>query len=370
MVLGGTVAYGAATSTDVACTITENTLSCPLPASPAPVTVTESATVTAPPVTVTAPPVTVTATVTSTVAPPVSTSPPVTTTAATTSAPPVAGANLNLDWDTCDTSQWTATGWGSLEAGSQPAHQSVVVSDVRRVPTGCANRFEIHNNATDINTGFRALWSRYDSQEGTVGGTDFVWGLSFRVSAVPAYAAVWELHHRSNIYSIDNDLALAPHAVMIRNGQLQYREMTGAGVWSGGQWTGYSNYQDQKVLLPTVAANTWYDVLIRVKTSEGADGLTQVYAKPAGQAWPSVPSWQNAGPSLPFVPGGLDPKVPNKISVSQPGAGASLTGLYVTVGMYTGSNSWAQPTSQVYTWVDQLRRYPDLVSAKAGWPTN
>jgi hypothetical protein len=61
MVLGGTVAVAQSATTDVACTITDNTLSCPLPA-PVVTTVTQQATVTAPAVTVTqtAPPVTVT----------------------------------------------------------------------------------------------------------------------------------------------------------------------------------------------------------------------------------------------------------------------------------------------------------------------
>ena len=122
------------------------------------------------------------------------------------------------------------------------------------------------------------------------------------------------------------------------------------------------------MVLPSLSANTWYDVMIRIKTSEGADGLTQVYARRAGQAWLTMPSWQNAGPSLPYVPGGLDPKIPKKIDTYQPGAGANLTGLYVTTGLYTGSNTWAQSTSQVYAYIDQLRRYTDFASAKAGFP--
>ena len=364
---GGSTVYAATTASQpVSCTIDANVLACPLPAPPPPATVTTTSTatttatavatttVTAPPTTAT---VTRTASVTNTVTPTTSAS------TTTTTAAPVAGANLNLDWNTCNTSQWT--GNSSLEAGSTPAHQSVVVSDLRRTATGCANRFEIHNASTDINSGFRALWSKYDTQEGTAGGSDFVYGLSIRVSAVPNYAAVWELHQRANIYSVDNDLALAPHALMFRSGQLQYREMTGAAQWVNGQWTSYANYQDQKVLLPTVAADTWYDVMIRIKTSEGTDGLTQVYARQAGQPWPSTPNWQNAGPSVQYIPGGLDPNIPNKISTFTPAGGYS--GLFVTTGIYTGSNTWAQSVSQVNVWIDELRRYPDLPSAKAGW---
>jgi hypothetical protein len=86
MVAGATVAVGQAASQDVACTITDNVLSCPLPES-APVTVTQTATVTA----------TVTQTVTSSSPPSTPTTstsapPPVTTTPTTTStAPPSTG---------------------------------------------------------------------------------------------------------------------------------------------------------------------------------------------------------------------------------------------------------------------------------------
>src|SRR4051794_10191513 len=55
------------------------------------------------------------------------------------------GVTLDLDWDTCDNSQWTTSGNGALEAGSDPERQSVITSQVRRVAQGCANRFEIED---------------------------------------------------------------------------------------------------------------------------------------------------------------------------------------------------------------------------------
>ena len=286
-------------------------------------------------------------------------------------APPSAhsGITLNLDWDTCDDSQWTATGHGRLEAGTDPRHQSVVTSSIRRSESGCADRFEIHDDRTDINAGFRSLWARYDSGEGTTGGVDFVYGLSFRVSSVLRYVHIWELQKRANLYADLPQLSVAPHALLIRDGQLQYREMTGAARWEDGRWAGWSNYQDQRVVLARVSPDTWYDVMIRIRTSEGADGLTQVYARQAGQAWPTEPDWQNRGPSLPYIPGGLDPDIPRKISVYQPSAAtAGLTGLYVEAGVYTGSSSWQEATSRVYVYLDELRRYATLASARAGFP--
>jgi hypothetical protein len=279
------------------------------------------------------------------------------------------GVTLNLDWDTCDDSQWTATGWGRLEAGTDPQHQSVVTPSVRRVDTGCANRFEAHDSPTDLNSGFRSLWARYDSGEGTTGGVDFVYGLSFLVSEAFRYVHIWELQKRATLYRVAPELSVAPHALLIRDGQLQYREMTGAARWADGRWRGWSNYQDQRVVLARVLPGTWYDVMIRIRASEGADGLTQVYARQAGQAWPTVPNWQNSGPSLPYIPGGLDPGVPEKISVYQPSAAtAGLTGLYVEAGVYTGSSTWEEPTSRISVYLDELRRYTTLASARAGFP--
>jgi hypothetical protein len=279
------------------------------------------------------------------------------------------GATLDLDWDSCTDAQWTATGHGGLEAGSEPERQSTITSEIRRSYQGCANRFEIRNDPSDVNSGFRALWARYDSNEGTTGGVDFVYGLSFRLNVIPSYAHVWILHQRANIYQIDPDLAVAPHALMIRDGALQYRELTGAAVWADGEWLGWSNAQDRQTVLPDLSPNIWYDVMIRIRASEFADGLTQVYARQAGHSWPARPSWQNAGPSLPYVPGGQDPRIPEKIDVyqSQPGY-PGLTGLYLEVGIYTGSSTWEQPQSLVQVYLDDLRRYVDLASARSGFP--
>lgn len=114
LVAGCTTAVAASTSTPVECTITDNTLSCPLPEPPAPVTVTatETATETATPdpVTVTQDPVTVTAgPVTQTV-----TAPPVTQTVTaqpTTTAPSSTAASTTTDpaparWVPTPGAQW------------------------------------------------------------------------------------------------------------------------------------------------------------------------------------------------------------------------------------------------------------------------
>jgi hypothetical protein len=219
------------------------------------------------------------------------------------------------------------------------------------------------------NGSYRSLWAQYDSQEGTVGGSDFVYGFSFQVPTTGwGYEQLWELHQRRNIYGVSPNLAIAPHALLIRQGRLEYREMTGPARWNGSQWTGWSNYQDRIVLLPSVAANTWYDVMIHIKATEDSTGKTEVYVRQAGQAWPSAPTWVNNGPSLPYIPGGLDPNIPKKISTYDIESGTGYSGLYLEAGLYNGSTSWNETLQTIDLYMDQLRRYTDLASAKAGFP--
>jgi len=288
--------------------------------------------------------------------------PPTTTPAAAPS-----GVTLNLDGDTCNTSQWT-TGLGGVEAGD-PAHQVTFGNSPRRDPAGCSTRFEMHNASSDIWGGqsFRSMLAKYDSNEGTAGGTDFTYGFSFQAQgSIPRYQHIWELHQRENIYSVGGNVSLAPHAVMLRDGRLEYRMMTGAAVWDGSTWARYSSYNDRIVLRPTLTAGTWYDVMVRIRASEGSTGLVEVFARAAGEQWPSTPTWSKAGSTLPYIPGGLDPKVPTKRSTLDTAGGQS--GMYVVAGMYSGSANWSEPSQQLILFQDNLRRYRDVASAKTGFP--
>ena len=274
---------------------------------------------------------------------------------------------LDLDGDTCNNSQWMTNGMGGVEAGD-PAHQVTFGTGPRRDPAGCSTRFEMHNTASDIWGGhsFRSLLAKYDSNEGTTGGKDFTYGFSFQVQGtVPSYEHIWELHQRANLYTVDRS-AVAPHAVLLRDGRLEYRMMTGASKWNGSAWTGSSNYNDRIVLRSSVAPGTWYDVMVRIRTSEGSDGLVEVFARAAGEQWPSTPTWSKAGPTLPYIPGGLDPKVPTTLSTLDTTGGQS--GLYLEAGMYAGGPSWHEPAQQLVVFQDNLRRYRDVASAKTGFP--
>lgn len=294
------------------------------------------------------------------------TAPSSTAPSSTAQAAAPSGVTLDLDWDTCNNSQWTA-GSGGIEAGD-PAHQYQISSAVTRSGSGCAARFEVHNASSDqvSNGSFRALASKYDTQDGAVAGEDFTYGFSFRVPSIPGAEQIWELHQRSNIYSVDGDLSLAPHAVLLRDGRIEYRMMTGKARWDGSQWTGYESYNDRIVLDPSAQANAWYDMTVRVKASEGASGLVEVFIRKAGQAWPATPIWTKTGPTVQWIPGGLSPNVPTKRSSFDSDGGYS--GLFLEMGICNSRNTWATASQQVLLYVDELRRYTNVAAAKAGFP--
>jgi hypothetical protein len=285
--------------------------------------------------------------------------------------------DLVLDWDTGDISQWT-TGSGALEAGA-PAHQSTLSSTVRRGPAGWSHRFEVHNDPGDIAANsFRSLLAKYDSQEGPPGAngpSDFAYAFSFRVAqeegvtARLQYSQIWELHHRANMYSVPG-LSLAPHAVELYEGDITYRLAAGAAVWDGSAWTGWSTYLPQQLLRADYALDTWYDLVIRIKCSEGADGVTQVWCRAEGEPWPAVPQFDHAGPTLPYVPAGLDPNVPVEISTGDAIPSDGMTGLYLEAGLYTGSSTWYpnESTQQQIIYMDGMRRYPTAAAAMSGFP--
>jgi hypothetical protein len=277
------------------------------------------------------------------------------------------GVTLDLDSDSCNSSQWTS-GMGAVEAGDA-AHQLQYQTGSRRDPAGCAARFEVHNASSDIWSGqsYRSLLGKYDSNEGTTGGSDFTYGFSFQVQGgVPRYEQIWELHQRQNIYSVGGNVSLAPHAILLRDGRLEYRMMTGAAVWDGSSWIRYSSYNDRIVLRSTLTTGTWYDVMVRIRASEGSDGLVEVFVRAAGEQWPAAPTWSKAGPTLPYIPGGIDPKVPTKRSTLDTVGGQS--GMYLEAGLYSGSTNWSESAQQLILIQDNLRRYRDLASAKTGFP--
>ncbi|SDF23358.1 Polysaccharide lyase [Blastococcus fimeti] len=226
----------------------------------------------------------------------------------------------------------------------------------------------MRNDPSNIWAGhsFRALASRYDTNEGTTGGTDFAYGFSFQAAGSVPQQQIWELHQRENIYSLGGHVSLAPHAILLRDGRLEYRMMTGAGIWDGRAWSSTASYNDRIVLRPNVQADTWYDVIVRIHTSEGNDGRVEVFVRAAGEQWPTTPAWSKTGPTLPFIPGGQDPRVPTKRSTLDTVGGQS--GLYLQTGLYAGSSRWNERTQQVTLYQDNLRRYRDVASAKSGFP--
>jgi hypothetical protein len=281
---------------------------------------------------------------------------------------------LALDWDTCNLAQWRGGDFGE-EVGD--AHQSTVVRHPRRTGTGCANRFEIHASPTDIwnQHSFRSLLARYDTQEGWGAQKDVVYGFSFRFpieekqNRLPSYTLLWELHHRGQFTDLSPNLAITPHAIeLLPDGRLVYRLAAGAAAWDGTKWTGWSTWMPENTLLAHVSTDTWYDVIIRLRFSETADGLTQVYVRRAGDRWPSQPTWQVCAANLPWVPAAVDSGAPNGISSRLPDPRTGHTGLYLSVGLYFGQNEWSgEATQQIIMYMDELRRYTDVRAAQSGF---
>lgn len=288
-------------------------------------------------------------------------------------------ADLNFDFDTGDYSQWLATPYGRFEVGDpQTSHQTKLVTTTRN-GQGYANLYEVHNNpAVDAASGtFRAVWGKYNTNDGPPLKSEVYWGFSVMLpkyggqTAIPEYQHLWELHQRENIYGVrgtgSGNCTLAPHAVMVRNNRLEYRMMTGACRWNGTQWVGFEAYYDQQPILPSIALDTWYDVIVHIKFSEQSDGLLEVFARPAGSPWQSGPQLVIRNATLPYIPEGMHPSYPNGVHTYNPSSDGS-TGLYLMSGLYTGSATWGSKLSQHYQITDNLRRYPTFQDAKAGFP--
>jgi hypothetical protein len=282
--------------------------------------------------------------------------------------------DLNFDFDTGNYSQFLSNAYGGFEVGDpNTSHQTQLVTTTRN-GSGYATRFEVHNDPIDKASGtFRALWSKYDTNDGLPSHPDVYWGMSLMLpneggqTSLPVYEHLWELHQRQNIYQVPA-CAIAPHALMVRNNRLEYRMMTGACKWTGSAWNGYTAYHDQVPVLPSISLGTWYDVIVHIKFSENNDGLLEVWARAAGQPWPAAPQVSIAASTLPYIPGGLDPAFPTKASTSTPDSNGN-TGLYLQTGLYTGGNTWnlSGPAQHIHI-SDNLRRYGSLTSAKAGFP--
>jgi hypothetical protein len=287
---------------------------------------------------------------------------------------PFSNHYLNFDFDTGNYSQFLSNAYGGFEVGDpNTSHQTQLVTTTRN-GSGYANRYEVHNDPIDKASGtFRALWSKYDTNDGLPAHPEVYWGMSLLLpneggqTSLPIYEHLWELHQRQNIYQVPA-CAIAPHALMVRNNRLEYRMMTGACKWTGSAWNGYTAYHDQVPVLPSISLGTWYDVIVHIKFSENNEGLLEVWGRAAGQPWPAAPQVSIAAPTLPYIPGGLDPAFPTKASTTTPDSNGN-TGLYLQTGLYTGGSTWNQsgPAQHIHT-SDNLRRYSTFSEAKLGFP--
>lgn len=317
---------------------------------------------------------------------------------------PSSGVNLNFDWDVSETQAFThaASGW---EVGS--AHQHARISTPTRFGTGFSERFEIHNNtATDMSGNLRALMAVVNTNDGgvtsgsIVGYPDIYYAWSsylptsgagdanatvttgFSQTTTPSYEHLWELHERNGSFNsgAHNISEVSNHAVMIRSGQLQYRQRCGTWNWTGTAFTtpswstttpGFTGSNDQ-IPIPIVKAggtnatfvmNAWIDIIVHVRFATDSTGLVEVWARQSGQAFTTAANLTINGPTHKVITG----DGPTRTSADVDPA-YSLSGCYLEVGLYTGGTSWADASNGAHVHImDELRRYGTLAEAKANW---
>jgi hypothetical protein len=244
------------------------------------------------------------------------------------------------DFETGDTSQFSG-----LECPHPDTQFRIVTEPTRQGRYAARFQEGPGDNWVAGDGSIRCLAANYDSGESQ--GDDYYFGFSLYFPQVPSSSLLWELHARREIYSIDPNTAVSPHAVYVENGRLMYRLLTGPAVWNGQDWTGWSHYEPQLELLPSLPVGRWVDLVIHIRFSHSPDGVVEVWTRTEGEAWPARPQVSRPGiATLPWVPGydnriwggPNDPDVPDDVFTSS---------LYTELGIYKGG-SRTSATDVVY----------------------
>ncbi|SDF23121.1 Polysaccharide lyase [Blastococcus fimeti] len=245
-----------------------------------------------------------------------------------TAAPLDPGIDLRADLETGDARQFDA-----LECAEPDRQFQVVRSPVRQGVH--AARFEQRPGDAWENGSIRCLGAIYDSGEQQ--GDSYFYALSAYFPAAVSDNVIWELHSRRDIYEVDPNTSVSPHALGVVDGALAYRLLAGPAFWNGAAWTGWSYYEPAIPLLPEVPLDTWIDIVVRIDFSRFEDGVVQVWVRTGDDPWPLRPQVERQGvPTLQWIPGyderiwGTvnDPAVPETVP---PGS------LYTALGLYSGA---------------------------------
>lgn len=242
-------------------------------------------------------------------------------------APLDPGIDLRADLETGDERQFDA-----LEC-AEPERQFQVVRSPVRQGTHAA-RFEQRPGDVWDNGTIRCLGAIYDSGEEE--GDSYFYALSVLAPGPLSDNVLWELHTRQEIYQVDPNTSVSPHALGVVDGGLKYRLLSGPAFWNGSAWTGWSHYEPTIPLLSTVPIGEWIDIVLRIDFSRTDDGLVQVWVRVGDDPWTEQPQAERTGvPTLQWIPGYdeqiwgsvNDPRVPRTVP---PGS------LYTALGLYNG----------------------------------
>lgn len=315
---------------------------------------------------------------------------------------------LDFDFDTSETQADNGAGRLGWESGQ--AHQHAWMTSPTRLGAGHSERFEVHNTAADQLGNFRSLMGVYNTNDGGITsgsiigyGPDVYWCMSLYVPtsgagdanatvvagfsqvALPGYVLFFELHERGNIngstVGINNLSDVSNLAMLIRDGQLQFRGRCGTWTWNGSSWNspvwntgtiGTTGSNDQ-IPIPivksggtnaTMPTNVWVDIIFHIRFATNSTGLIEIWARQSGQAFTSTPNVTINGPTH-KVAIGSDSVTRTSADVD---VANGVTGTFMEVGLYEGSTSWADTTNAAHVLiVDELRRHGTEAFAKANW---
>jgi hypothetical protein len=195
------------------------------------------------------------------------------------------------------------------------------------------------------NGSIRCLLASYGSGEKE--GDDYYYALSMYFPSMPSDNLVWELHQQADIYEVDHNTSVTPHAITVVKGRLAYRLLTGPAYWDGTSWVGWSHYEPDIDLLGPLPLKQWIDVVVHIKFTHSDQGLLEVWAHVGDAPWTDRPQIsRNSVPTLQWIPGFRheiwghpnDPRVPDDIMTST---------LYLEMGLYRGVD-WTATTDVVY----------------------
>jgi Polysaccharide lyase len=221
---------------------------------------------------------------------------------------PQAISTVKADWETGDNSQY-----GELECAHPSTQFAVVTSPVRQ--GRYAARFSEKADDVWLNGQVRCLDPLYNTSESS--GDDYYYGFSVYFPKAISDNLIWELHAPYSLYSVSEICSIAPFAVHVRNGSLDFRIATGN---CDGRWT----HWEPNIVIPglrKVPVQTWIDFAIRIKFTESGTGVVQLYTRVGNRRWPARPQVSRAGiPTMPY----------------SNGAGVHDVKLYMLVGLYPG----------------------------------